>query len=140
MSRPDRGFDSWTESRAARQGCRDCGFTLLEILVALAVLAVALAAVIRLLGQSIDTAAALRDRTVAQWVAEDRLSWNQMTRRFPAMDVTEGESEMGGRSWHWREQVSGTPVEKLRRIEVSVSLSGSDEVLARLTGFARQEP
>jgi general secretion pathway protein I len=116
------------------------GFTLLEILVALAVLAVALAAVIRLLGQSIDTAAALRDRTVAQWVAEDRLAWNQMTRRFPPVDVTEGESEMGGRTWHWREQVSGTPVEKLRRLDITVSLPGSDEVLTRLTGFAQQAP
>jgi general secretion pathway protein I len=108
--------------------------------VALAVLAVALAAVIRLMGQSIDTAAALRDRTIAQWVAEDRLTWNQMTRRFPAVDETEGDSEMAGRTWHWREQVSGTPVEKLRRIEISVTLPGSEEVLTHLTGFVRQEP
>jgi general secretion pathway protein I len=114
------------------------GFTLLEILVALAVLAIALAAAFGLLGQSIDTAAALRDRTLAQWVAEDRLAWHQITRNYPPIDTTEGTAEMGGRSWRWQEQVSATPAAKLRRIDITVTAASGKGPRARLTGFVRE--
>ena len=73
------------------------GFTLVEVLVALAVLTIALAAVMRALSQNIDTSAALRDRTVAMWVAQNRLATHQVTRNFPALDTTEGDAEIGPR-------------------------------------------
>ena len=96
------------------------GFTLLEILVALAVLAIALTAAIRVVGQSIDTAAALRERD------------------FPAIDTTAGTAEMGGTTWRWSEQVSATPVPRLRRIDISVSLPDGPGSIVQLTGFVRQ--
>lgn len=117
---------------------RQRGFTLLEILVALAVLAIALAAAIRLMGQSIDASASLRDRMVAQWVAENRLASHQLTRNYPPIDVTEGDVEMAGRHWHWQEQVSATPAEKLRRIDITVTARDGKGGHARLTGFVRQ--
>lgn len=113
------------------------GFTLLEILVALAVLAVALTATIRVVGQSIDTAAALRERTIAQWVAEDRLARRLLDRAFPPIDTTTGTTEMGGGTWRWSEQVSATPVPKLRRIDVSVSPPDKPDPVVQLTGFVR---
>jgi general secretion pathway protein I len=114
------------------------GFTLLEILVALAVLAIALTASIRAVGHSIDSATALRERTLAQWVAEDRLTRHLVERSFPAIDTTEGTAEMGGITWSWREQVSSTPVAKLRRVEVSVAAPGRKDSIVQLTGFVRQ--
>jgi len=114
------------------------GFTLLEILVALAVLAIALTAAIRVVGQSIDTAAALRERTLAQWVAEDRLARHLLNRDFPAIDTTAGTAEMGGTTWRWSEQVSATPVPRLRRIDISVSLPDGPGSIVQLTGFVRQ--
>jgi general secretion pathway protein I len=121
-----------------RHPCRVCGFTLIEILVALAVLAIALAAAVRALGVSIDGAAALRDRTLAQWVAEDRLATHEINHDWPALDTAEGDAEMGGRKFHWREQVAATPVARLRRIEVSVYLPGADTPLAQLATFVGQ--
>jgi general secretion pathway protein I len=114
------------------------GFTLLEILVALFVLAVALAATARGLGAAIDTTAALRDRTLARWVAEDRLASLEWQRAWPALDVKEGDAEMGGRAFRWREQTSATPVDRMRRVELSVFLPGEDAPLTRLTAFVER--
>ena len=114
------------------------GFTLLEILVALAVLAIALAATARSMGAAIDTTAALRDRTLARWVAEDRLAQLELGREWPALDTKEGDADMGGRAFRWRQQTSASPVARMRRVEVSVFQPGTDSPLARMTGFLEQ--
>ncbi len=112
------------------------GFTLVEVLVALAVLTIALAAVMRALSQSIDTSASLRDRTVAMWVAQNRLATHQITRDFPAPDTTEGEAEMAGRVWRWRELVTPAPGEPaMRQIHIEVRAATGEQPLARLVGF-----
>jgi general secretion pathway protein I len=112
------------------------GFTLVEVLVALAVLTIALAAVMRGLSQSIDTSASLRDRTIAMWVAQNRLTTHQIQRDWPAMDTTEGDTDMANRNWHWREQVTAAPGEQeLRQIHIEVRLASGQQTLARLVGF-----
>lgn len=111
------------------------GFTLIEVLVALAVLAIALTAVMRTLAQSIDMSASLRDHNVALWVAQNRLAEHQIRKDWPAQDTTEGTTEMAGREWRWREQVSGTPEPALRRIEIEVRAAQGDQALAHLVGF-----
>jgi general secretion pathway protein I len=111
---------------------------MVEILVALAVLAVALTAVARSLGAAIDTTAALRDRTLARWVAEDRLTELELSRQWPELDVKEGDADMGGRAFHWRQETGVTPAARMRRVEVSVMLKGTDSTLAKMTGFIEQ--
>jgi general secretion pathway protein I len=113
-------------------------FTLLEILVALAVLAIALAATARSMGAAIDTTAALRERTLARWVAEDRLAQLELGREWPALDTKEGDADMGGRAFRWRQQTSASPVARMRRVEVSVFLPETDSPLAHMTGFLEQ--
>lgn len=114
------------------------GFTLLEILVALAVLAIALTATARGIGAAIDTTAELRERTLARWIAEDQLAQLELARAWPALDTTEGDADMGGRKFHWRRQVSSTPVARMRRVELGVFLPEAETPLARLTGFLEQ--
>jgi len=112
------------------------GFTLVEVLVALAVLTIALAAVMRALSQSIDTSADLRDRTLAMWVAQNRLTTHLIQRDFPALDTTEGDAEMAGREWRWREQVMAAPGEPdMRQIHIEVRAASGPQPLARLVGF-----
>ena len=114
------------------------GFTLVEILVALAVLAIALTAAAHALGGAADTTVELRLRMLARWVAEDRLAGLELRQEWPALDTQEGDAEMGGRKFHWVQDTGVTPVAKMRRVEVSVMLPGAKVPLVRLTGFVEQ--
>lgn len=114
------------------------GFTLVEVLVALAVLAIALSAVLRTMGQAIDATTTLRERNTALWVAQNRLVEHQMRRDWPAADTKDGEAEIGGIKWFWREQVSTTPEPRIRRIEITVRrIADSQNTQARLVGYLR---
>jgi general secretion pathway protein I len=118
--------------------CRQRGFTLVEVLVALAVLAIALTAVMRTLAQAIDATATLRERHVALWVAQNRLAEHQMRRDWPAADTKDGDTEIGGEKWLWREQVSTTPEPAIRRIEITIRRQAdSEDTQARLVGYLR---
>jgi len=114
------------------------GFTLVEILVALAVLAIALTATARALGNAVDTTASLRERTLARWVAEDRLAEIELKNEWPVLDTKEGDATMGGRKFHWIQETGVTPVAKLRRVVVGVVLPGGNVPLVSLTGFVEQ--
>jgi general secretion pathway protein I len=114
------------------------GFTLVEILVALAVVAIALTAAAYSLGAAVDTTAALRERMLARWVAEDKLADLELKAVWPALDTTEGDAEMGGRKFHWVQETGVTPLARMRRVELSVMLLGTKFPLAHLTGFVEQ--
>ena len=115
---------------------RQRGFTLVEVLVALAVLAIALAALMRAMGQAVDITASLRDHDEALWVAQNRYAEHQMQRDWPPVDTVDGDAEMGGKTWYWREQVSTTPEPKLRRIEITVRREAdSKAAAAKLVGY-----
>ncbi|SCY16407.1 type II secretion system minor pseudopilin GspI [Thiohalorhabdus denitrificans] len=119
-------------------GRRDAGFTLVEVLVALAVVAFALAALWKGLSQGIAISQGLPDRLMARWVAENRVVLHQARKDWPETRTYEGSSEMGGREWFWREQVRETEEEALRRISVEVGPGEDERDLASLEGFLRQ--
>lgn len=116
------------------------GFTLVEVLVALAVLAIALTAVVRAMGQAIDLSADLRSRTEALWAAEERATQLRLRADWPAIDTTDGTMEFGSREWRWREQVSKTPADDLRRVDIQIRAPKSPDVLGHLTVFLRRPP
>ena len=111
-------------------------FTLIEVLVALAIVAVALAAGMRAVAQSADGATALKARTLALWVAQNRLAQTQLARPAPPRGVTEGAETQASLRFAWRQTVTDTPNPAFRRVEIAVSDPGTpDYALARLTGY-----
>jgi general secretion pathway protein I len=120
--------------------CRaERGFTLIEILVALAILAVALAAGMRSVAQSTNVATILKQRTLALWVAQNRLAEAQLAVPWPAMGARDGAAQQANARFVWRETVSGTPNPGFRKIEISVAdAEEPDYALARLIGYVAQ--
>lgn len=115
---------------------RSDGFTLVEVLVAVAVLAIALSAVIAAMARQADNAGYLKQKTVALWVAHNRLAELQLQTEPPAIGRADGEVEMAGAKWRWETLVTNTEDERLRRAEVSVRAASQTEgSLAELTGF-----
>jgi general secretion pathway protein I len=112
------------------------GFTLIEVLVALAIVAVALAAGMRAVAQSADTATELKQRTLALWVAQNRLAAAQLASAWPAAGEQRGDAEQAGVAFHWRETVTTTPNPAFRRVEIVVAAPAApDYALARLVGY-----
>lgn len=114
---------------------KNCGFTLLEVMVALTIVALSLTAVMAAMSQMIDTAQTMRDRTYASWIALNRITELRLELAPPKAGISEGEVEYANTDWSWRAIVSETGVEELFRIDVSVSFAGSDDVIRSVTGF-----
>lgn len=117
---------------------RPLGFTLLEVLIALAVLAIALSAAFRAVGATAGSVEGLKARMLAEWVAQNRLANIRATGAFPPLGRSDGEAEQGTLRFHWREEVKATPNPLFRRVDVSVFDSSDQRELARLSGFAVQ--
>lgn len=111
------------------------GFTLLEALVALAILAIGLSASMRSLMLASGAAGDLRQRQLAGWVAENRLAEMRVLGQFPAVGSSDGNETLAGQRFHWRSDVSQTPNALFRRVDVRVDSEGGG-TLSRLTGFA----
>ena len=106
------------------------GFTLIEVMVALTVVAVTLPALLFLLSQQIDGTAYLRDRSVAQWVAADRVAEVRLVTgklRRAESGVIAGESVRAGRTWYWRSEIQETPVPGFMRLTVTVTGEDADD-------------
>ena len=115
------------------------GFTLIEMLIALAILAISLAAVQRAVSGSLDNAFQLKQRLLAGWVAENRLAELRATRQLPPVGETTGQEVQAGIVFHWHSQVSNTPNPYVERVEIRVMATPGDEhALAQLVGYLVQ--
>lgn len=112
----------------------DRGFTLLEMLVALAIFSLAVIALLNLSAQSLRTAALVEDRALAGVVAENRLV-EFTTARAVGPGRSSGLERAGDRDWRWTVVVTPTADPRLLRAEVAVRRADDPSVAASLVGF-----
>jgi len=121
-------------------GSRQRGFTLLEVIVALAVIAFALSAAVSAVSGNTRNAAGLQQRTYAHWVAMNQMAELHASRLWPSTRTTRGSSLMARHEWYWSIRVSITPDKNVRRVDISVRADEDDESpLVSLTGFVGRQ-
>ena len=112
------------------------GFTLLEMLVALTVLAIALLAALRASSAGVQNTAEIRNRLLAGWVAQNRLAEHLARRDWLPIGVLRGDESQADGRFGWEEKIVGTPNFQFRRIEIRVFTEQQpDQALATLGGF-----
>ncbi len=107
----------------------------MEVLIALAVLAIAMAALVKSAGGFTSNQAYLENKTIAHWVALNQLASLRVAGGRPPAGAQEGQEEMAGRIWNWRIQISTTGMPTIMQAEVTVKSENEETVYALLTTF-----
>ncbi len=111
------------------------GFSLIEVLVALFVLAISMAAFMKSSISQIETISHLRNRSIAQWVASNQLAQVHLN-PWPETGKANGREEMAGQFWMWTRIVQSTDQQDIRRVDVEIRFDTNDETpMVTLTGF-----
>ncbi|MCP4335513.1 MAG: type II secretion system minor pseudopilin GspI [Gammaproteobacteria bacterium] len=134
-------WDDKSGVRDDKSGVRDDGdrrgrgFTLIEVMIALLVIAIGMGAVINTTGESGWKSAALRQKTIASWVAQNQIALYRAKRTWGSTKPKSGVVEMANVKWAWKMKISTTDDPSLRRLDVDVSLKDDSDIKASLTGF-----
>ena len=120
-------------SHRGRQGLRGRGFTLIEVLVALVIVAVGMSALMGALSSSAKTVVYMQDKTFAEWVALNQIATVRIglqQGQLPPTGTTNGDIDMVSHTWHWRQDVVTSQVPGVVRIDVKVrpkEIKGGDD-------------
>lgn len=116
---------------------RSAGFTLIEVLVALAIVAVALSAGIKAAGALVNNAQRLADVSAAQWCADNELAGLKLMRNTPGVGDLEFQCEQLGRSYSGHLIVRPTPNPNFRRVDEQVMDESGSPIVTLSTVLGR---
>ena len=121
-----------------RQGC---GFTLIEVLVALFIVALGIGALLTTLTSAATTVDHLRDKSFAEWVALNQITQTRLATNS-GTGTSSGEVDYAGNKWYWRQTIVDQGIAGMRRIDVEVSRNASPEssAVATAVGFMGVKP
>ncbi|MGA7965963.1 MAG: type II secretion system minor pseudopilin GspI [Gammaproteobacteria bacterium] len=119
----------------------DHGFTLIEVLVALAVIAIGLVAVMAVAARSGRVDSELQQRTFAAWVASNQMERMRLDSKWPGLGSSDGKITLADQDWHWKATVAKTEDPDLRRVTLSVATEAKpDDPVTQLLGFLGRPP
>lgn len=113
----------------------EAGFSLLEVVVAIAVFSLGALATMNVLGQSGRSASAEEARMIAGIIAENRIAEALGMTRPPATGTTSGVEQAMGRDWTWEMRVAPSPEPRILRIDVSVREADGTQILSEFSSF-----
>lgn len=103
------------------------GFTLIEVLVALAIVVIGMAAVLGAVSSSADTASYMREKTLAEWIALNQVATTRLQAQPPSKGGSDGELDYAGRHWRWHQEVSDGELPGILRINVTVQAADAPQ-------------
>lgn len=119
---------------------KQTGFTLLEVMLAMAVFAIAGVALLGVADNNYRHISHLEEQMFANWVASNQLVAVSLDKTWPPKNNRKGKVEMAGRTWYWQQKVIKTNNKELRSIIMEVRLNEDDElVTASLMAFLAQD-
>lgn len=119
----------------------ECGFTLLEVLIALAILTIAMGAISHAVNSNIRHVQTMRNHLLSDWIAQNRLAIHQAQSDWIEVGTQTGEEKQASISFRWSEEISTTPNPTIRRILVSVYTADDPaHKSSELTGYLVRYP
>ena len=106
-------------AHASRPAAR--GFTLIEVMIAMFVIALGVGALLATLTSSADAVAHLREKSLAEWIALNRVSEVRLANTRPGAGTTSGTVEYAGRTWRWQQTVNDPGIAGILRLDVEVA-------------------
>jgi len=103
------------------------GFTLIEVLLALSVFALAGLALLSTADTHLSHISSIEQRMYADWVASDQLVDAKLEDKWPPKNNQKGKTELAGHEWHWQRKVIPTEDKNMRAVVIEVRFNQKDE-------------
>ena len=115
---------------------RQLGMTLIEVMVALAVFALAALAAVNVATEHMRSLSYIEQKTVALWIANNHLTQLHLEKKIPRIGDTKGDIEYAGQTWYWQQTGIKTPDPEFRMVRIRIlSSKDSKSALAELTSY-----
>lgn len=111
------------------------GFTLIEVMFALLIVALTMGAIVETGGYSARRTSQLTEKTLASWIAQNQITLYRVKKTWTNASSKNGTVEMAGIEWQWKMKISKTDEPLLRRIDVDVFIQDDSDIKASATGF-----
>lgn len=115
------------------------GFTLIEVLIALAIVSISLGALISISSQDISRAERMQKNMIANWVAQNQITEHRLSNKKIKVGSTKGSILFAKYDWEWELSVSKTSADNLYRMDINVSELNKNIVSRNLTGFVFED-
>ncbi|TKB46680.1 type II secretion system minor pseudopilin GspI [Thalassotalea mangrovi] len=109
-----------------RQINKMAAFTLVEVMIAMAIFAIAGTAIFKVANSTLIGTSRLETTTIAQWVASNQLVEVTLDQSWPPKKNQKGELEMADRQWHWLQIVEETEDKRMRAVTIEVREDPAD--------------
>lgn len=114
------------------------GFTLLEVMIALAVFAISAIALLSETNQGVSQSLYLEEKSYSLWIAENTLTELRLKPEWPSLGKDNNQITQFNRDWHIETDVTSTGERSLRRVEVTVTRPEDNKVMTSLRGYIGQ--
>ncbi len=104
-------------------------------MVSLAIIGMSLLALAQVMGNMIDNSNAMREKTYASWIAQNKIAEFHLANVIPEVSATSGEIDYANTTWYWRAVISESGVENLYRVDVTVFYPDRGTKIRAVTGF-----